>query len=232
MKGRPKVKLHGSLEQRLTMYALAASAGGIGLHSFSQPASAKVIYSKEQIHLQANVPLPIDLNRDGNTDLTLVFYQNSYGFGVLYAEPEAGNQVVGYCLGLSQGCWASALRFGVRVGPNQRLGPYHYMANGRGCTRTSSYGKTVCYSFGPWGNTQKRYLGIEFQIAGKPHYGWARINVDLNHSHVVLTGYAYETIAKKSLITGKTKGPDAITLERGSLGHLARGTSSIRQPAR
>jgi uncharacterized repeat protein (TIGR03803 family) len=42
-----------------------------------------------------------------------------------------------------------------------------------------------------------------------------------------LTGYAYETIANKSIIAGKTKGPDVVTVQPASLGHLARGASAI-----
>jgi hypothetical protein len=33
-----------------------------------------------------------------------------------------------------------------------------------------------------------------------------------------LTGYAYETIPNKPIITGKTKGPDVITLDPATLG--------------
>jgi len=42
-----------------------------------------------------------------------------------------------------------------------------------------------------------------------------------------LTGYAYETIPGKAIITGKTHGPDVITLQDASLGHLARGASGL-----
>jgi hypothetical protein len=42
-----------------------------------------------------------------------------------------------------------------------------------------------------------------------------------------LTGYAYETIPNKPIIAGKTKGPDVITLEPATLGHLAQGASGI-----
>jgi len=42
-----------------------------------------------------------------------------------------------------------------------------------------------------------------------------------------LTGYAYETIPNKPIIAGKTHGPDVITLQDASLGHLARGASAI-----
>jgi hypothetical protein len=43
----------------------------------------------------------------------------------------------------------------------------------------------------------------------------------------VLTGYAYETIPGKPIITGKTKGPDVVTLQPATLGHLATGASAI-----
>jgi hypothetical protein len=74
------------------------------------------------------------------------------------------------------------------------------------------------------------YLGLKCQIAGKTHYGWARLNVSFDHHSKkitgTLTGYAYETIPNKPIITGKTKGPDVITVQPGSLGALAAGASS------
>jgi hypothetical protein len=39
-----------------------------------------------------------------------------------------------------------------------------------------------------------------------------------------LTGYAYETIPNKPIIAGKIEGPDEITVEPATLGHLAAGT--------
>jgi hypothetical protein len=42
-----------------------------------------------------------------------------------------------------------------------------------------------------------------------------------------LTGYAYETVANKPIIAGKTKGPDVITARPASLGHLAHGASGL-----
>jgi hypothetical protein len=38
-----------------------------------------------------------------------------------------------------------------------------------------------------------------------------------------LTGYAYETIPNKGIITGKTKGQDTIMVQPDMLGGLARG---------
>ena len=87
--------------------------------------------------------------------------------------------------------------------------------------------------FGQWGNGGKglknRYLGIKFTINGKFHYGWARISVSVtgHQATSVLSGYAYETIPNKAIIAGETKGPDVVTVQPGSLGHLATGASAV-----
>ncbi|HSY31178.1 MAG TPA: hypothetical protein VLA42_04245, partial [Verrucomicrobiae bacterium] len=96
-----------------------------------------------------------------------------------------------------------------------------------------------CYSYpctftaGQWLDTKNRYLGLQFVINGQVHYGWARLTVTVPRPtisrgiYAVLTGYAYETEPNKPIITGKTKGPDVITLDPATLGHLAAGASQI-----
>jgi hypothetical protein len=86
------------------------------------------------------------------------------------------------------------------------------------------------YYYGPWENGGKgvknRYLGLRFQIKGKTHYGWARLNF-ASPQLAKLTGYAYETIPNKTIIAGQTKGPNVATPQPetapGSLGRLALG---------
>jgi hypothetical protein len=51
--------------------------------------------------------------------------------------------------------------------------------------------------------------------------------VSLVNGTYTLTGYAYETVPNKTIIAGKTKGADVITLESGSLGALAAGASGL-----
>jgi hypothetical protein len=226
MKPRPVVKLRGALEQRLTAYAMAASASGIGLLVLSQPATARIVYTKANQQLQAGTPLTLDLNHDGIVDFLLSFTGISTygGFGVS-VKAAGTNQVAGYCQHLSQGCWASALPPDRRVGSNQRFGFYGDMVFGDCSSHAKDRSFSSCFGVGPWDNVQHRYLGLEFFIKGKVHYGWARMNVTFSGSAViaVLTGYAYETVPDKPLVTGETKGPDVIRLEPGSLGHLAHG---------
>jgi hypothetical protein len=97
-------------------------------------------------------------------------------------------------------------------------------------------------SGGPWKNITRGYLGLKFFIQGKAHYGWARLNVTIipggGGIYGLLTGYAYETIANKTILAGKTKGdeneidsspadlsndvPNPLTL-----GRLARGAAEL-----
>ena len=82
------------------------------------------------------------------------------------------------------------------------------------------------FARGQWGNATNRYLGLKFAINGQTHYGWARLTTSCVYSqhqcNALLTGYAYETVANKGIITGKTKGPDVI-VKHATLGELALG---------
>ena len=115
---------------------------------------------------------------------------------------------------------ATALGAGVRVGPKRRfsyakkLMAVDYYADGTGGSGTCA---------GPWNNVKNRYLGLKFSIKGETHFGWARLTVTCttmfgNHTVTgVLTGYAYETIPNKAIITGKTKGPESRDEEEGAV---------------
>lgn len=223
MKSRAITKLHDSLERRLATYAMAAGAAGLGLTATAQPAAAKIIYTKTNTQL-TSTPLPLDLNHDGVTDFELAYVRSEFFFDVS-VKPEQSNRIVGYCRNVScRRDWASALHPGVKVGRNQRLGPYNFMVRGE-CDDDANKGEfSTCSGYGPWVDVRNRYLGLEFLIKGGVHYGWARLNVSVGKPvTAVLTGYAYETIPNKPIVTGKTKGSD----QPAGLGHLALGASAI-----
>ena len=97
-------------------------------------------------------------------------------------------------------------------------------------------------SFGAWGKGRRftgPYLGFKFLIDGEIHYGWARVNVHANFLDLsaTLTGYAYETVANRPILTGFTHGSmdassDASQQTQppvaGSLGRLAIGAAGQR----
>ena len=62
---------------------------------------------------------------------------------------------------------------------------------------------------------KNRYLGLRFVAKQPTHFGWARLSVSCNSANnkisAVLTGYAYETIPNKPIVTGKTNRPDDVS---------------------
>jgi len=229
---RKPSKLSESVQRHLNAYALAASAAGVGVLALPQPASAKIVYTPAHKQIAPNHTIPLDLNHDGKTDFNFhdSFTFTSFGEyieGAITVIPiRQANEIVGYAGRFRH--YASALAAGVRVGPRDAFTSGNkVMAFGGYDQGTSGPG----YCSGPWKNVQHRYLGLKFTIAGKVHYGWARLNESCTSKNgentALLTGYAYETIASKAIITGKTKAPDAVTVQPASLGRLAQGSRGL-----
>ncbi len=187
--------------QQLDMYALAASAAGVGMLVLAQPAQATIVYTPTHKVIGLNGSYNLDLNRDGITDFRIYehdFYSVVYNDNFLSVEPQGSNGVVGRH-------YAAALNSEEQI----RGGQYFYHRTLEMCDARSGSRRG---SFGPWVNVTNRYLGLKFIIKGKIHYGWARLTVKSKygdmHITAILTGYAYETIPTKRIITGRTKGPD------------------------
>jgi hypothetical protein len=212
-------------------------------------AEAKIVYTPANAYIVPNSRLNLDLSHDRKTDFLLSNTFSTYDShharrGNLKIQPQNSINAV-----WGTGTYASALRAGVQLGPNKRFQQGHHgMAKFFGfCTSNCSF-----RSGGPWLDVTRQYLGLKFSIENKIHYGWARLNVTVNHAGVfaVLTGYAYETVPNKPIVTGQTKGATAdiggaaqnIPASFGpnvspaaSLGLLARGANGLdiwrkRQP--
>jgi hypothetical protein len=203
------------------MYALAASAAGVGVLALAQPAEAKIVYTPTHVVIGYGgvQSYQLDLNHDKVTDFTLSHTGSCSTTGcsyILRQWPDNENAAVGHF-----SVWQffdSALKWGARIGPKANfLAHYAWLVRAR---TTFSKGRT--WVTGPWANVRNRYLGLRFQIKGKIHYGWARMTVKVNGADITatLTGYAYETIPNKAIIAGKTKGPDGTP---ATLGRLALG---------
>jgi len=227
---RRTAPLEPKLERPLRAYATAATAAGVGLLALTCPAGAKIIYIHANEKISPNHAYPLDLNHDGKIDFTFVDSQGASsfggGWGILTVFPNrSANEIRGRnasTRGLLR--YASALAPGVRVGPKGQLLPGERIMLQTWLNQGDRPAfSTYCY--GPWKQATNRYLGLKFMIQGKTHYGWARLNASCSYLIVTatLTGYAYETIPNKSIITGDTKGPDVITVEPATLGRLALG---------
>jgi hypothetical protein len=222
-------RLSASSEKRLTMYALAATAAGVGALA-ATPAEAKIVYTPKKLRF-VNHSFSIDLNGDGKSDFAFSFrYATDHYLSIKGVVPgnaavAGGQQEIRGVARLT----ASALASGAHIGSakkflrqRQVLGAVYYNSDG---------GQT--YFYGKFANVGTRYVGLRFKINGKTHYGWARLSIDIPHGNgnlnyppitAHLTGYAYETVPNKPIIAGKTKDADAVSAQSdGTLGKLALG---------
>jgi hypothetical protein len=223
---KTRSSLSGPVRKRLNMYALAATAGAAGALTLAQPAEAKIVYTPTHEVIGKDGYYAIDFNHDGTADV--IIYNQRYCCG-----PFGGsfNRIGGFpnqlesagveCVpGTNRGYFLeSALMPGARIGAGGHFLQKGLMAGQ--CAHGTHSSAPPCSSrpYGTWGwaNVKNRYLGVSFVVRGKTHYGWARLSVKLSRkpfkATVILSGYAYETIANKRIIAGDTKGPEAGRME-------------------
>ena len=219
-------QLSESLLHQLNHYALAATAAGVASLALAQSAEAKIVYTPVNTKIPPpqrfhSTIVPLDLNHDGIGDF---FFSNFFGgsapnsYAFLDVKPsKLGNRTLG------QRGLASALPAGVRVKFNDATS-----SAVMGGWRTAR-GHSSTFA-GQWANGGKgvrdRYLGLRFIIKGQVHYGWARLNVSFKKGVFsgLLTGYAYETIPNKAIITGRTRGTEGEGLKQLSPTSLATPT--------
>jgi hypothetical protein len=189
------------------MYTLVASAAGVGILALAPPAEARIVYTSTNVSIGMNTTIPLDVDNDGVADFSFkdVFktYHTTGNVGALMVAPAAaGNQIWGY-RGSRFGRMASALPAGILIRKNGHFRPGTLLM-----ARASIGGRGSFHcSTGQWDGATDRYLALEFRIAGKPHFGWARLTTGCGGSGQVtgtLTGYAYETVVGKFLHTGQT----------------------------
>ena len=231
-----RTELSESLQRKLNAYALAASAAGGGVLALAQSAEARIVYTPAHVKVGGYVGhnVPLDLNHDLQVDFTLGDFamctsgcQNDF-VGLWVGREVTGNKIWAT---FPRYLDASALPAGVLIGSNGRfnsvagwMAGFHYNIYTNG---------SHVYSTGGWRDVKDRYLGLKFVARDGLHFGWARLNVQCEKTTAVgtrkglrtlgvLTGYAYETIPNKPIITGKTH-----TKDEATLGHLATGASAI-----
>jgi hypothetical protein len=222
--------LSESCNRRLNAYALAASAAGLGLFTLTPRADAKIVYTPANLRLMNQQQVFFDLNHDGINDFS--FYGQSISrrsistfFFRLTASPaQQGNAIWGVESHGHASC-AAPLARGVRVGPKRP-----FQAN-RVVLLDWSGGPEGGTAYCPLtGKTGTAYLGLKFEIKGQTHFGWARVKVvSIFPYKVSLTGYAYETIANKPIVTGQTNGPTETADLRQS--PTMAFSSPVRKPA-
>lgn len=217
-----------AIEKQLSAYASAAAAAGVSVIALVTTTQGKIIYTPANIGIGDDIPVQLDVNNDGVADFSFLIETS---IGAAKGEPGSAFGVSGVIPSNAiwgQGNFASALESKRTVGPNKS-----YFQNGSGRlmgagTFLRDGSSSVESTRGQWQYTKDRYLGLKFLVNGQTHYGWARLTVPgLVGNGATITGYAYETVPNKPIVTGKTKGPDVLVFEPASLGRLAQGASGI-----
>ncbi len=167
----------------------------------------EIVYTLARTLIDSGQTVPLDLNHDGKADFSFQNYSNTFegseqGF-LTVITAQAKNAVDGEAVYDR----ALALKAGTRVGPKARFISLHSIS------MVSADAAERC--FGNWSNVKNRYLGLRFVAKQQTHFGWARLSVRCNSANnkisAVLTGYAYQTIPNKPIVTGKTNGPDDVS---------------------
>jgi hypothetical protein len=211
-------KLADSTQQQLSMYALAASAAGVGVLALASTANAKVIYTPAKVKIvQSEGLITFDLNHDGIPDFGLsnVYRQTSSNqvWSLKAVQVKQANEIIeGQPCYRSEFC-AAALPKGAKIG----LKGQFQQDPGYGLRMIQLAICDSCSNNGPWLNVKQAYLGLKFVIKGKTHFGWAQVK--LSHPmygtiNATLTAYAYETIPDKAIVAGATRGTDESDLEQ------------------
>jgi hypothetical protein len=229
-RSREIARINPRLDKSLAGYMLAAGAAGVSLLA-AQSAEAKIVYTPANIRIAPRSSVPLDLTNDGVTDFVISNWQYDQvsHLSIIHQQvPSNGviskNQAPGP---------AADLPLGVQIGPNRFFEGVGSMA-----TQGSQSG-VIFFSGGPWKDAHNRYLGLKFLVGGDTHYGWARLTVTAKGGiAATLTGYAYETIPNKPILSGQTSGSDvssaadpqemlAPSHPSATLGFLARGADHL-----
>jgi|ERR1035437_7893970 hypothetical protein len=173
-------------------------------------ASASINYTPVNRVIPNDEAYGIDFNHDGVKDFWIGSFFGTAFCGLRSAtEGSANISPVKSTSGvILNGVFAAALPAGVSVGFAQSFSNRQTQLL---FFNTCGAGQLA----GNWFNVSNHYLGLVFQIAGQTHFGWAELSITgsrfgLNQGlTTVVVGFAYETIAGKTIITGQTGVPNA-----------------------
>jgi hypothetical protein len=252
-KCRQPARLATDFEKAISAYVFTAISAGVSVLAMNMTSEAEVVYTPANtpIPVNNNGFVPLDLNHDGIVDFAFWNFRSTFGTGDRSSHTDRFNLYVG-CAPSGISCryrgnevWgtrqadarrlATPLSTGFLVGsdkshfqqfpegqgyvlsPVALMGKMRWFYNYEGSFSGSSHS-------GSWQESTNRFVGLQFLIDGKVHYGWARLSVNIGHPQkltATLTGYAYETIPGKAIVI---KPP---SVEPPSLGQLARGADAI-----
>lgn len=151
-------------------------------------------FNSENLGYQYN----LDINNDYIVDFTLSRYvDGSWEWLGIFSNPDVENRI------LSVAPWYSnpiPLDSGMQISSGGYTNGEYYEKWGMFTIGDCFGGGSGCYS--DWLNKGEKYLGLRFQINGKMHYGWVRMEI-LSTTQWVIKDYAYNDTPNKPIIAGQ-----------------------------
>jgi hypothetical protein len=198
-----------SKNQKLTAYSAMAAA--IMAHGYD--ANAEVVYTDfEDVTLEVGDAYDLDLDGDGVLDFdfavgSITGSNGTWSFGTAFGMFTGGggsnNQIIGYTGAYYN--YGSNLNAGDEIGPDGPWLAYSSVSNAA-VLASNFYG----ISYGDFPGAGEGYIGVQFEISGKVHYGWVRLEADINDVFITLKDMAYENVAETAIDAGATTTPVAI----------------------
>jgi hypothetical protein len=255
---RQPARLSAILDRRLAAYALAAGAAAAGSTALGQamlenpvvytPANTPFTAALGQnplgntiVYTPANIPfsaglgahgterVDLDLNNDGITDAGIFLFEFGYSLGT--ADHSYYYAGASWFAAAGNGGINHPLPVGIAIGSSKDFVDGGFMARSNFSNNDGRF-RSGC--FGPFKN-RTSYLGIRFSISGETHYGWIRISLNCGPGEYgvsgTVTGYAYETVASRSIRSGQTRSGEEATQEPAptpaTLGMLGLGSAGL-----
>lgn len=178
---------------RLAAYSAMAAA----LTATLSDASAEVVYNDiDDVTVGVGDVFEVDVDGDGTFDF--VFQGGSttgtggvwsfvsvFGFISSAGIGNAENQIIGYTGSFYN--YGSALVEGALIGPDGPWLDYPSLSNSA-VLASNFYGST----YGQFPGLGERFIGFQFTVLGNIHYGWMRVEADIDPAYVTIYDYAYE----------------------------------------
>jgi hypothetical protein len=200
---RKTANLSESVQQRLSMYALAAGVGSVAL---SVPCEARIIHRNIDVFVEGNSYYEFNPANQAAAPfiLSASFLNRTYiWWNVGFFAPLVQQQDTGALI--AKNALVADLKKGAVVGKKGVFG------------KGFDYG--ALFTYGPYGGgTYKHhngnfpfgrpdYIGFKFYTGAKAHFGWLKVKIGLDGrvTYIHAIDYAYETIGGKSIRTGQTK---------------------------
>jgi hypothetical protein len=218
-----KTELAQPLGERVTAYAVAAAAAGLGIMAGAQPAGAQIIYTPADVRFERGARL--DINNDGVTDFSITGYLNQsvISWCSLFVKGAPGNGVRGHDSGI---IWPARLAEDTEIAASRTFQRNRKTAMG------VLFPRRYIWTLGI---RQLWFLGLEFQIDGQAHYGWAAVLITDAVAppgyRGVVKGYAYNTVPNQPILAGQRSDADFIEKvppQPATLGLLALGAPGTR----